>query len=132
MKSMNCFAEPVYEDDQAYCVRNYPAMRAPLEAGDFQPWHSEESAPDSDVRPQWIAKYRFPDSSEACLFYVQPCAFKNRWYAWGDYCRYGRSASDACYDFLNGGGSFSTRSAAEWAIHAFVAELNSCDHSKSS
>lgn len=70
-----------------------------------------------------MAHYRFPNSREAYVFSLQPCLSKGRWYAWGDYCPYGRTVADACYQFLDGGGSFNSRSAAEWAIHTYIAHL---------
>ncbi len=112
------------------CVRDCPELRAPLAAGEFIPDWFAISTPDPSQKAEKVARYRFPNSREAYVFSVQPCASEGRWYAWGDYCPQGRTVADACYQFLDGGGSFASRSAAEWAIHTYIAHLTTEDTMK--
>ena len=124
---MNSLGQPTCLDELV-CVRDCPALRAPLAAGDFAPDWFGISTPEPSSKPEPVARYRFPNSRETYLFSVRPCLDASRWYAWGDYSPWGRKVTDACYQFLDGGGSFSSRSAAEWAIHTYIAHLAASDH----
>lgn len=127
---MNSLGEPDHVDELS-CVRQCPPLRNPLLAGGFLPARFAGSDPQPEARPELVARYAFPESRESYVFRVKPCAHGNRWYAWGDYCASGRRVADACYDFLDGGGSFQSRAAAEWAIHTYVMHLHAQDHSNS-
>ncbi len=124
---MNSLGEPDHVDDLP-CVRQCPALRTPLLAGEFLPAGFAYSAPRPETRAKVVARYAFPESRESYVFKVQPCLTAGRWYAWGDYCASGQRVVDACYEFLDGGGSFRSRAAAEWAIHSYVAHLHAQDH----
>ncbi len=124
---MTLIEKPRCIDDLA-CIRDCPELRVPLETGDFMPDWFPISTPDSGQSAEQVARYRFPNSRESYIFSVQPCCTDGRWYAWGDFSPWGRKVTDACYQFLDGGGSFSTRSAAEWAIHTYIAHLLAEDH----
>lgn len=110
----------------------YPDLRPPLLAGDFQPSTFLPCCSGVYGKPIEIACYHVPCSRSAMRFYVRTCDTGDelRWHAWGDWCEYGRTSHDACYDFLDGGGSFATRKTAEWAIHLYVARLLAEDVNK--
>jgi hypothetical protein len=116
--------------EELACVRECPELRAPLAAGEFVPDWFAISTSDTSRKAEHVARYRFPNSREAYIFSVRPCRSEGRWYAWGDYCPEGRTVADACYQFLDGGGSFASRSAAEWAIHIYIAHLTAEDTMK--
>jgi hypothetical protein len=123
---MNSLGQPDCVDELE-CVRDCPALRAALIAGDFQTDYDPWSRDDATRKVERIARYRYPDSRETYLFSVQPAPEPGRWYAWGDYSPWGNKVTDACYGFLNGGGSFNSRSAAVWAIHTYIAHLTADD-----
>lgn len=71
-----------------------------------------------------VARHHVPGLSEVNEYRVQRMTREgeaDRWHAFGEYCPLGRTAMDGCYGFLAGGGSFSTRAAAERAIHLYLA-----------
>jgi len=129
---MNSLGEPEHLDDLGFLQR-YPELRPPLEAGNFSPsrWLSSDGIYGPSVE---VAHYRMPGSRAVVRFHVQPCETHRspRWHAYGEWCEYGRTAHDACYDFLDGGGSFTTRAAAEWAIHLYIAHRLSEESAKES
>ncbi len=103
----------------------YPGIRPALDAGDFVSGGWMPSDPACYGRREEIAVYRMPGSRSTVRFHIQTCQRGTtiRWLAFGEWCEYGRTAHDACYDFLDGGGHFATRATAEWAIHLYVARL---------
>ncbi len=123
---MNTLGRPTCIDELA-CVRECPAMRTPLVDGDFIPDWFAGSTPDVAQAAQIVGRYRFPGTRETYIFSVRPCLQEGRWYAWGEYSPWGRKITDACYQFLDGGGSFNNRSAAVWAIHTYIAHLAAVD-----
>ncbi|WP_166442811.1 hypothetical protein [Phragmitibacter flavus] len=124
---MNSLGIPTCLDD-LHCVQHWPALRLPMAEGGFEPSWLPSSKVDASSQAEEVARYRVPGSRGSYVYKVRPCESDSRWYAWGDWCPYGRTATDACYDFLDGGGSFANRSAAEWAIHTFVAALCAAEH----
>jgi len=123
---MNSLGEPTCLDDLDFLMW-IPELREPMMAGDFRPFGFYD-AEYCDFRVQdEIAVYQFPETPETYRFSVRAffVAGKMRWQAWGDYCEMDNSPSDACYDFLDGGGSFSSREAAACAIHVFISHLYS-------
>lgn len=124
---MNSLGDPTHVDDLV-CVKDCPALREPMLAGAFLPSWLPGNTPDEAHKPEHVARYRFPSSREAYIFQVQPCRDEGRWYAWGEWAPQGRKVADACYQFLDGGGTFSSRSAAEWAIHVYIAHLHANAH----
>lgn len=105
------------------CVKACPALLAPLRAGGFEREYDPFTRLDHSRKVKQVARYQFPNSREAYVFSIQAAPQHGRWYAWGDYCPHGRVASDACYQFLDGGGSFDNYHAAVWAIHSYIAYL---------
>ncbi len=77
-----------------------------------------------------IGAYRTPSRLEAYVYRLRPCRASDGeiwWRAYGEYCPAGRTAGDADYVFLDGGGYFASRSAALWAIHLWLAHLHRAD-----
>ncbi len=121
---MNILDDPSWHDDLP-CVRACPDLRDPLVAGDFHRGLSYGTLTGGIGPIIEIASYRMPGARAMYRFFIY--SFQNHgqecWWAYGDWCPHGRTAGDGCYDFLDGGGSFATRVAAEWAIHVYVAHL---------
>jgi len=77
-----------------------------------------------------VGSYRTPGKREATVYRLRSCRSttgETWWHAYGEYCPAGRTASDADYVFLDGGGYFAHRSAALWAIHLWLAHLHRAD-----
>jgi hypothetical protein len=113
-------------------VAQCPELAAALAAGnfrdpddgiDFTRW---EHGPVED-----IGRYRFPGRRRESYIYrlqaLRAPGGDTWWHAYGEYCPLGRSATDADYIFLDGGGLFSNRAAALWAIHLWIAHLHRDD-----
>jgi hypothetical protein len=96
-----------------------------IEGGDWQ------AATDRDVGPvDHVSIYRTPGKREAYVYRLRSrraSEGETWWHAYGEYCPAGRTASDADYVFLDGGGYFARRSAALWAIHLWLAHLHRAD-----
>jgi hypothetical protein len=96
-----------------------------IEGSDWQTENFNDHGPVVDV-----GLYRSPGRREAYVYRLQSCTLSTGetwWRAYGEYCPAGRTASDADYVFLDGGGYFATRSAALWAIHLWLAHLHRAD-----
>ena len=122
---MNSCGHPTcYEDVSG--TASCPALLEPMTAGDFHPagWEGEER--DDSSTPEEVARYPVHGSRAAYVFKVQPCR-GGRWHAWGDWCPQGRTPTDACYEFLDGGGTFTSRRTAAWAIQTFLAHWHEGD-----
>ncbi len=77
-----------------------------------------------------VGVHRTPGRREATVFRLRSCRSTSGeiwWRAYGEYCPSGRTASDADYLFLDGGGYFAHRSTALWAIHLWLAHLHRAD-----
>ena len=122
---MNSLVEPECLDELEF-LSTCPELRPALEAGDFRPG---EFYADNSFRyapPETVARHYVSGLSEVNKYRVQRMTREgeaDRWHAFGEYCPFGRTAMDAYHGFLAGGGSFSTRAAAEWAIHLHLAYL---------
>ncbi len=122
---MNSLGEPTCLDE-LHCVQVCPELRPALAAGDFIPDFHESHRYDGATwhRAEDIGRFRVPGKREACVYRLQRITLPDgteRWRAFGEYCWGGRTADDADYVFLDGGGTFSTRATAEWVIHLSLA-----------
>jgi hypothetical protein len=123
---MNSLGEPTCLDDLEF-LRTCPALRPALEAGDFRPGEFYADGAFRYAPPETVARHQVPGSREVYEYRVQRMTRPgeaDRWHAFGEYCPFGRTAMDARYGFLDGGGSFSTRATAEWTIHLYLAHLS--------
>jgi len=124
---MNSLGEPECLDDLD-CLRECPELRPALEAGDFSPDSRLRTGPEWTLHPvEDIGRFRFPGKREAYVYRLRRMTHadgREVWDAFGEYCWGGRSANDADYVFLDGGGVFSNRAAALWAIHLYLAHLH--------
>ncbi|MBC7367887.1 MAG: hypothetical protein H7343_13925 [Undibacterium sp.] len=126
--------DPPVCDEPVGGVAECPELQEALEAGDFRPGGDTFVVP-VDTRgwvfekAEDIGRYRLPGKLESYMYRVQrvthptDASRRELWHAFGEYCWRGRTASDADYIFLDGGGYFSNRAAALWAIHLWVAYL---------
>ena len=74
-----------------------------------------------------IGRHRETGKRDAYVYRLQSCRTPSGrvlWHAYGEYCWAGRTASDADYEFLDGGAYFANRSAALWAIYLWLAHLH--------
>lgn len=120
---MNSLGDPTCLDDLEF-LRACPALRPALEAGDFRPGWFYPGGLFADGPAESVARCRQTGIRAVDEFFVQRMTRADgteRWHAYGEYCPFGRMATDACYGFLDGGGSFNTRETAEWAIHLYLA-----------
>jgi hypothetical protein len=96
-----------------------------VEGGDWPTVSNHDLGPVEDV-----AFYRKPEKREAYVYRLSSHRASDGqiwWRAYGEYCPAGRTATDADYVFLDGGGYFASRSAALWAIHLWLAHLHRAD-----
>jgi hypothetical protein len=125
---------PVY-DEPVGGVAECPELRDALEAGEFRP--SDDRFVVSGEAEAWvwdqaedIGRHQQPGKRAAYVYRLQRATHATDpsrpvvWHVFGEYCRWGRATSDADYLFLDGGGYFSNRAAALWAIHLWLAHLN--------
>jgi hypothetical protein len=120
---MNSLGEPECLDELEF-LRTCPELRPALEAGDFRPGECHADDRFRFARPETVDRHQVPGSREVYEYRVQRMTRDgeaDRWQAFAKYCPYGRTAMDACHGFLDGGGSFGSRAAAEWAIHLYLA-----------
>ena len=114
-------------------VPECPELAEALAAGDYRSLYDDdgmdtarwEHGPVED-----IGRYRVPGRREAYVYRLRPLRApggQTWWHAYGEYCPFGRSVTDADYVFLDGGGCFSERAAALWAIHLWLAHLHRAD-----
>ena len=124
---MNSLGEPTCLDE-LHCVQVCPALLPALTAGDFTPAFREGCRYEGATweRVEDIGRFREPGKREVHVYRLQRLTLSDgteRWRAFGEYCWGGRTADDADYTFLDGGGTFATRAAAEWTIHIYLAHL---------
>jgi hypothetical protein len=108
-----------------------PELREALLAGPYVEGSDWLAAAESDLGPvEDVGIYRTPGKREAYVYRLTSRRASDGeiwWRAYGEYCPAGRTASDADYVFLDGGGYFAHRSAALWAIHLWLAHLHRAD-----
>ena len=108
-----------------------PELREALLAGPYVEVGDWPTVSKGDCGPvEDVAAYRTPGKREAYVYRLSARRASDGqtwWHAYGEYCRFGRTAHDADYVFLDGGGYFASRSAALWAIHLWLAHLHRAD-----
>lgn len=108
-----------------------PELRDALLAGPYVEGGDWLAAADRDLGPvEDVGIYRTPGKREAYVYRLSSRRASDGeiwWRAYGEYCPAGRTASDADYVFLDGGGYFADRSAALWAIHLWLVHLHRAD-----
>jgi hypothetical protein len=108
-----------------------PELRDALLAGPYVEGSDWPTAASRDLGPvEDVGIYRTPGKREAYVYRLSSRRASDGeiwWRAYGEYCPAGRTASDADYVFLDGGGYFASRPAALWAIHLWLAHLHRAD-----
>lgn len=108
-----------------------PELRDALLAGPYIEGADWPAAANRDLGPvEDVGGYRTPGKREAYVYRLSARRASDGeiwWRAYGEYCPAGRTASDADYVFLDGGGYFANRSAALRAIHLWLAHLHRAD-----
>ena len=113
----------------AQCPELAEAIRA-CDYRDLEDWDASDICRCEHGPVEDIGRYRLSGTREAYVYRLQSLRTpKGRtwWHAYGEYCPLGRSVTDADYVFLDGGGYFSDRAAALWAIHLWLAHLHRAD-----